>query len=114
MKGVSNSKWFHICTFLAPPTDRKELFKLYQQKMKGVRASGVNSKLKAPKSTLLKQINVCSLLNIFHSQFLLFQIHLGGMIFDSSLQKGVKKRYIPPPMIFTFSSDATHKDVIQK
>jgi hypothetical protein len=39
---------------------------------------------------------------------------MGGMLFDRSLQKGIKKRYIPPPMIVSFPSNASYKEVIQK
>ena len=34
------------------------------------------------------------------------------MIFDDELQKGVKKRYIPPPMNVSFPGTATYDDVI--
>ena len=30
------------------------------------------------------------------------QIHMGGMLFDRSAGKGIKRRYIPPPMIISF------------
>ena len=39
---------------------------------------------------------------------------MGGMLFDRSVQKGIKRRYIPPPMILTFLSNAFYKEVIQK
>ena len=36
------------------------------------------------------------------------------MIFDKNLQRGVKRRYIPPPKIFSFPSNTSYKDIIQK
>ena len=39
---------------------------------------------------------------------------MGGMLFDTSAQKGIKKKYIPPPMIISFPSNASYKEVIQK
>ena len=36
------------------------------------------------------------------------------MVYDRILKKGVKRRYVPPPMIFSFSGNATCMDVIQK
>lgn len=39
---------------------------------------------------------------------------MGGMLFDTSAQKGIRRRYIPPPMIISFPSNASYKEVIQK
>ena len=38
----------------------------------------------------------------------LLQIHLGGMIFDEELQKGVKKRFIPAPVTMSLPRSATY------
>ena len=40
-----------------------------------------------------------------------FQIHMGGMLYDRHLQKGVKRRYIPAPRIISLPG---HASVIQK
>ena len=42
------------------------------------------------------------------------QIHLGGMCFDMVLQRGVKKKHIPSPMVFFLPSNASYDVVIQK
>ena len=39
---------------------------------------------------------------------LLPQIHMGGMLFDRSVQRGI------PPIIISFPSNASYKEVIQK
>ena len=44
----------------------------------------------------------------------LLQIHLGGMIFDEELQKGVKKRFIPAPVTMSLPCSATYDTVIEK
>ena len=36
----------------------------------------------------------------------------GGMIYDEELQKGVKKRFIPPSVNVSFPSTATYDDII--
>ena len=92
--------------------------------MKDVRTSGV--KLKTPKSVPPKQINVCSLfppkalvalivrIYMLLTLLTLLQIHLGGMAYDKNLQKGVKRRSIPPPMVVSFLCNATYNFVIHK
>ena len=44
----------------------------------------------------------------------LLQIHLGGMVFSDSLQRGIKKKIIPSPLVLSFPFDATYEDVIRK
>ena len=39
---------------------------------------------------------------------------MGDMLFDRNLQRGIKRRYIPPPTIISFLSNASYKEVIQK
>ena len=52
--------------------------------------------------------------NVATMLFHFLQIHMGGMLFDRRVQKGIKRRYIPPPMILTYLSNASYKEVIQK
>ena len=44
---------------------------------------------------------------------LLPQIHMGGILLDISVQKGIKRKYIPP-IIVSFPINASYKEVIQK
>ena len=64
-------------------------------------------------------LSLCSLHRYLHVQYLQFictllQIHLGGMAYDKNLQKGVKRRSIPPPMVVSFPCNVIYKSVIQK
>ena len=46
--------------------------------------------------------------------FTWLQINFGGMAYDENLQKGVKKRSIPAPMVTSFPCNATYDSVISK
>lgn len=41
-------------------------------------------------------------------------MHLGGMVFDKDLKKGVKKQYIPPSQVMSFPRSAPYDLIIQK